>query len=290
LQSGQSVPYDVISFNIGSYIPTSRIELEGEGIHRVKPIERILEGRSAIIQAMGKTPAGRCLNLLVVGGGPAGVEVAGGLWRLARESGKRASITLVAGKRLLGELPDRVREQALSSFTGRGLTVLEDVHTLSVKGGLARLDDGSEIPADFAFISTGVKPSPLFAESGLPTGEDGGLLVNDYLQSVRYPGIFGGGDCITHEDKPLARVGVYAVRQNPVLLTNIAAALEDKPLAPFDPGNPDFLLILNMGDGTGILRKGRWVWHSRMAFYLKDFIDRRFMRKYQLSGELEEEM
>lgn len=56
-----------------------------------------------------------------------------------------------------------------------------------------------------------VTPSPIFRASDVPIGDDGGLLVNDALQCVAHPEIFGGGDCITLASCPLARVGVYAV-------------------------------------------------------------------------------
>jgi NADH dehydrogenase FAD-containing subunit len=75
-------------------------------------------------------------------------------------------------------------------------------------------------------------------------------------------------------------VGVYAVRQNPVLYHNLMAALEGAPLQPFDPGG-DYLLIFNMGSGTGVLRK-RWLLLSgKTAFLIKDYIDRKFMKKFQ---------
>jgi len=32
----------------------------------------------------------------------------------------------------------------------------------------------------------------------------------------------------------------------------------------------------------------RWVWKGRLAFLLKDYIDKRFMRRFQVSGELME--
>jgi len=139
-------------------------------------------------------------------------------------------------------------------------------------------------------LATGVIPSRLFIESTLPTGGDGGLLVNNYLHCVEHPEIFGGGDCITVQGENLARAGVYAVRQNPVLLHNLSATLEDKPLQTFDPGSPEFLLILNMGDGTAVFKKGEWIFKGKPAFWIKDFIDRRFMRKFQLSGELDESL
>jgi hypothetical protein len=50
----------------------------------------------------------------------------------------------------------------------------------------------------------------------------------------------------------------------------------------------DYLQILNMGDGRGILWKKSFVLEGRLAFLLKDYIDRRFMRNFQVSGELEE--
>ena len=69
-----------------------------------------------------------------------------------------------------------------------------------------------------------------------------------------HPEIFGGGDCIYFQDQPMDKVGVYAVRENPVLLHNLMASLDGDALEAFDPGR-DYLLIFNLGDGTGIFRK-----------------------------------
>lgn len=157
----------------------------------------------------------------------------------------------------------------------------------TVRSGGVTLDDGTEIGCDAAFVATGVSPTTIFADSGLPTGPDGGLLVNDRLQSIAHPEIFGGGDCISLQGRKLARVGVYAVRQNPVLLGNLTAALEGRQPAPFSP-QEKYLLILNLGDGTGVLWRGRFVWNGSLAFRLKDYIDRKFMTAFQVSGEREE--
>jgi len=48
------------------------------------------------------------------------------------------------------------------------------------------------------------------------------------------------------------------------------------------------MLILNMGDRRGILWKKSLTLDGRLSFFLKDFIDRRFMKKYQVSGERSE--
>jgi NADH dehydrogenase FAD-containing subunit len=103
-------------------------------------------------------------------------------------------------------------------------------------------------------------------------------------RSVRHLELFGGGDCISLEGTPLARVGVYAVRQNRILHRNLLAFLEGRPLRRFDPGSA-YLTILNMGDGRGIFVRKGFVREGAFAFRLKDAIDRRFMRKFQVSGE-----
>ena len=58
------------------------------------------------------------------------------------------------------------------------------------------------------------------------------------------------------------------------------AALVGGNLEPFEPGG-DYLLIFNLGDGTGILHK-RWIqFGGRLAFYIKDYIDRKFIKTFQ---------
>jgi len=290
LEDGQRVPYDVVSFNVGSVVPPGGLQLSGRSVFAVKPIERILEGRAAILDLLDQRDSTTPLELIVVGGGPAGVEMAGALWRLSRDSRIESRTTLLTGGRLLGLFPKRLQTKVHRSLGKRGIRIREDSPAVSLETDRVVLEDGSSIAADITFLATGVIPSRLFVGSALPTARDGGLLVNDYLQCVDHPRIFGGGDCITLNSQILARVGVYAVRQNPVLLHNLSAALEDKPLLRFDPGNPNILLILNMGDGTAAFRKGEWIFKGRPAFWIKDFIDRRFMRKFQLSGELEEDL
>jgi NADH dehydrogenase FAD-containing subunit len=284
LSSGEEISYDVVSFNIGSGVPRQGLSIpENANVFTVKPIEQLLCAQKSIVEQLGpKTP-----ELLVVGGGPAGVEITGNLWRLVTNHGGAVRLTLVAGRQLLAGLPAKVREGALASFRGRGISVLEGVHLQEVQPGRVRLTDGRVLAFDFLFLALGVKPPRLLTDSGLPTGPDGGLLVNEFLQSTAYPDIFGGGDCIYFQPRPLDKVGVYAVRENPVLRDNLLAALEGGPLTPFKPQEA-YLLIFNLGDGRGIFWKKNLVFHGRLAFWLKNYIDRRFMRTFQISGEIDE--
>jgi NADH dehydrogenase FAD-containing subunit len=286
LTSGQKIDFDVVSFNIGSSVPVApvTIKCEENKVFAAKPIDNLLRARPEILNLMksGKP------RLLVVGGGPAGLEIAGNSWRLIHDQRGEAQITLLAGRRLLSSFPDKVRRLALKSLESRGIEVWEGPYLSRLEPGRAILDDGRELPCDLSFLALGVKPSPLFADSGLPTGPDGGLLVNNFLQSFASPGIFGGGDCINFQSAPLDKVGVYAVRQSPILYYNLLAALEGwQELKPFHPGG-SYLLIFNLGNGRGIFCRKNWVWDGRKAFHLKNYIDRNFMKKFQISGERRE--
>ncbi|MEW6595109.1 MAG: FAD-dependent oxidoreductase [Thermodesulfobacteriota bacterium] len=279
LAAGGTVPYDVLSCNAGSVVPRS---LPGAAtfpdLFAVKPIERLIDARQRLLDLAA---AGRTLRVAVVGGGPSAVEVAGNAWRLLHDAGIAApAITIFAGRELMARLPEPVRQRARRSLTRRGIRINEPARVRGLRPGAVVLDTGAEQGADFVFLALGINPSPLFADSGLPVGPDGGLLVNAFLQCPSYPEIFGGGDCIHFVPQPLDKVGVYAVRQNPVLRRNLLAALEGAPLQSFDPGG-DYLLIYNLGDGTGILRRRRLIFGGRPAFWLKDYIDRRFMRRFQ---------
>lgn len=283
LGSGLEVNYDIASFNTGSRVPAESSAAQPAGTITVKPITNLYRARLKILDEISQ----RDLKIAVIGGGPAGVEIIANLWRLVRGKHHKADLTLVGGGKILGKYPEKVRRLALDSLKKRSIEVLDGIRAQASGDGKLLLSDGKVLDCDYIFMAVGVMPSDLFRDSGLPTGEDGGMLVNSFLQSTAHPEMFGGGDCISLAGNPLARVGVYAVRQNPVLFRNLMAALEGDELQPFrDDG--EYLLIMNMGDGTGIAWKKNMVWDGRFAFLFKDFIDRRFMKKFQVSGERNE--
>jgi NADH dehydrogenase FAD-containing subunit len=200
---------------------------------------------------------------------------------LAQAKGlKQPEIQIIAGRRFMSRFPAKVSRSVAASLTKRKIAIITSGYAEHIDTHRVTLASGEIYDFDFIFLALGVKPSPIFEASGLPTGPDGGLLVNRYLQCPDFPNIFGGGDCIFFKDQPLDKVGVYAVRQNPVLLHNLRAQLAGASLMPFDPGG-DYLLIFNLGGGTGVLSKGWLQFGGRLAFMVKDYIDRKFMRKFQ---------
>ncbi len=276
-EKGGTFSYDVISFNAGSYVPMDGVSGQGGNIYSVKPIEKLMEAGEKLKRLFQE----RKVKIAIVGGGPSSAEVAGNVWQLAKKiNGHMPEIQVFAGRKFMSRFPRSIRVRILSTLKARGIEIIEKGYVQRIETDKITLDSGESFKTDFIFMALGVKPSTIFENSGLPLGPDKGLLVNRYLQSTQYPEIFGGGDCIHFQDRPLDKVGVYAVRQNPVLVHNLMASLEGEPLMPFDPG-PDYLLIFNLGNGQGVLKKKGIVFGGKIAFMIKDYIDRRFMRRFQ---------
>ena len=121
LASGAVIPYDVVSFNTGSEVPALIPGASGPAVFPVKPIANLIRAQHFLIELL----AGRTAEIVVIGGGPAGLEIAGNARRLAADRGGRARITLLAGRRLMARFPDRVRTLALRSLQRRGIEVVE---------------------------------------------------------------------------------------------------------------------------------------------------------------------
>ncbi|MFC1845187.1 NAD(P)/FAD-dependent oxidoreductase [Thermodesulfobacteriota bacterium] len=277
LENGNSIGYDVLSFNAGSYVPWEQVTGEQSDIFSVKPIETLMNAQTRILELISS----KKITVGIVGGGPSSLEIAGNIWQLAKNHGKYMPvIKIFAGSRLMSRFPEKIRSMAYKSLRKRDISIIEQDYSKEVQTGKITLESGAVYQADVIFLAVGVKPSTIFKESGLPTGPDNGLLVNKYLQCTEYPEIFGGGDCIYFQDQPLDKVGVYAVRENPVLYHNLMASLEGGELQSFDPGG-SYLLIFNVGGGKGILGKNSLMFGGRLAFMIKDYIDRKFMKEFQ---------
>jgi NADH dehydrogenase FAD-containing subunit len=276
LDMGPPLSYDVVSCNLGSEVPLGSIPgAEAHG-YAVKPIRNLWHLRQAL-EARLTTPD-QPLQVVVAGGGATACEIALNIRRLVHDHCGMATITVLArGDTVLEQMRQGTSEKMKDILQRRGIKLIIRSPIVQVESQAVVTADGRQVPYDFLVHAIGLSPPALLHATGLPSSEDGALLVDRYLRSVADPRVFGGGDCITFQGRALPRVGVYAVRQAPVLFHNLLATLQGRPLRPFRPQRR-FLLILNLGDGTGLATWGSFHWHGRLAFWLKDRIDRTFLR------------
>lgn len=276
LETGEEIPYDVLSCNVGSFVPFNHISGSTENVFSAKPIERLLDAQQKIISLCKKNT----ISIAVIGGGPAAIEMAGNAYHLATTTGcQSVSVTLFAGNRMMGDYSPGIQRIVRSTFEKYGIEIDETGYIERITDGTIEHASGKQFTPDIIFLATGVKPSAVFEESAIQTGPDGGLQVNAFLQSSQYENIFGGGDCIYFSPQPLAKVGVYAVRENPILRDNVVASLNGSSLTTFNPGG-NYLLIFNLGGNRGALQKGPIIFGGNLSFRIKDYIDRKFMREF----------
>jgi selenide,water dikinase len=279
LQNDRTVPYDLVSFNIGSLLIGADSEAARHA-ERIKPLHRAARLKARIDELAGGD--GSPARVVIIGAGAGGVEVACAAAAVLDRTGREREITLVeSGDGVPAGYARRFQDRARVALEAHRVRVRLGIRGSAGRAGAVDLDDGTSLPSDLAVWLTGPQGAPLLAASGLPVDPRGFLWTDDRLRSIADPRVFAVGDCGTLRDHPwVAKSGVYAVREAPVLWENLRAAARGAPLTAFRPQR-DFLSILNTCDGRALLRyKGLVTW-SRWAWRLKDRIDRGFMRRYQ---------
>jgi selenide,water dikinase len=271
------LPYDLVSFAVGSDTAGAGDPAVAAEAQRVKPLARVRDLRERLLALAGVRDGE--VSLAVVGGGAAGVEVA---LAAAAVLGPRGRITLLdAGGEILAGYRERFRRRARALLAARGIAVETGRRVAAVTAAEVLTTGGGRVPSRLTVWLTGAVAWPLFQGSGLPLDGRGFLWIDDALRSVADPRIFAVGDCGTlasHPETPKA--GVYAVREAPVLWASLKAAVTGGEPPRYRPQR-GFLSILNTGDGRALLDYKGVVSHSRWAWRLKDAIDRRFMARYQ---------
>jgi NADH dehydrogenase FAD-containing subunit len=277
LEHNPPLTYDAVSLNLGSEIPNN---IPGaETAYAVKPIRKLWELHEDLERRLRAAAPSSPVRMVIAGGGATACELAGNAKRLAEMMGKPIDLTLVTRDGILKQFPAASVQTAVRGLEQRGVR-FKNGAVEKVESGDAVTADGARVAFDVFVNATGLKPSPLIRTSGLPVDDDGALIVDEHLRSAADGRVHGGGDCIVLRDRKLAKVGVYAVRQAPIIFENLLASLTGGTPRRFEPQR-HYLLILNMGDGRGLATRGKFHWHGRLAFRLKDWIDRRFLAQYQ---------
>jgi selenide,water dikinase len=278
---GARLPFDVLSLDVGAR--PAGLDVPGAQEHAVtiRPMRQAVALRSRIDTLAVPMRRGP-VRVTVVGAGAGGVEVALAVHRRIRKAGTRPEVTLVeASSDVLPDYAAPVRRRAAAILARRGVAVALASAVSRVEASAVQLADGTRAPADLVVWLAGAAGPALLAGAGLPLDPRGFLLVGPTLRTVGGPPVWGAGDCVTLADHPeTPKAGVYAVRQGPVLARNLRAALGDGSPASYVP-QQTFLSLLNTADGKALLRWHGVVSHSRAAWWLKDRIDRRFVRRYR---------
>src|SRR5262249_9169108 len=164
-------------------------------------------------------------------------------------------------------------------LAARGIAVITGAAVTRVEAGRLMLAGHGPVAADEILWTTQAAPARWLAKAGLPLDAPGFLPVGETLPLGGHDRVFAAGDTIAFAGRELPKSGVYAVPGGPALAENIRRTLTGRSLRRFRPQREALYLISTgerhaLGARNGLVVEGDWVWRW------KDWIDRRFMRKF----------
>jgi NADH dehydrogenase len=198
----------------------------------LKTLDDALRIRSEILLAFEKaeneadvSEHHRLMTIVIVGGGPTGVELAGSFAELTRTvlshdfrhiDPTQARIILIeGGPRILSHLPPDLSASAQRQLEALGVQVRTATSVKNISAGTVELASGEIIHAGNILWAAGVAASPLTKKLGVETDRAGRIKVNPDLSLPGQANVFAIGDLalvLTADGKPVPGVSPAAMQ------------------------------------------------------------------------------
>ncbi|HBB35212.1 MAG TPA: selenide, water dikinase SelD, partial [Cyanobacteria bacterium UBA9273] len=277
------VAFDLLSIDIGSTPAQELVPGAAEYAIPAKPVAEFLSKWDQILAEFGQHPA-KTLSIGIVGGGAGGVELAMTMQqRLLKVKSQNSQVKIHLFDRGAELMPDHnrwVRRRLQNILINRGIQLYLGETVCAVLPDKICCESGLVVDCNYIFWVTQASAPHWIKASGLQTDSKGFILVSDTLQSLSHPHIFAAGDIATMVNHPRPKAGVFAVRQGKPLFANLRAIALCQPLQFYQPQKL-YLSLIGTGDGNAIASWGPFGWQSPLLWRWKDYIDRKFMDRFQ---------
>ncbi len=184
------------------------------------------------------------MTIVVVGGGPTGVELAGAFAELARhvlksdfrriDPGHARVILIEAGPRVLAHLSLELSANAQRQLAAMGVEVQTGAKVKDIRPSRVELEDGQVIEAGNIIWAAGVSASPLTRNLGVELDRGGRVKVRPDLSLPGHPEVFAIGDMalvFDENEKPVPGVSPAAMQ----MARHVARLIEDEMAAGLRP-------------------------------------------------------
>jgi NADH:ubiquinone reductase (H+-translocating) len=238
------------------------------------------------------------LTFVVVGAGPTGVELAGALSEIARDTLRRdfrhfrseeARILLLdTSPRVLPTYPEDLSDQAARQLIRLGVLPRNNVQVIAVdgEGVTLRTHDGEERLATRTVLwAAGVRPSAfgkvLEERAGAKLERRGQAIVAPDLSIPGHPEIFVIGDMafLEQDGKPLPGVAPVAMQEGRYVAGLIRAQAQGRAVPPFHYHDKGSLAVI--GRAAGVADFGRLHFHGWPAWLLWLFVHLMYLAQFR---------
>jgi NADH:ubiquinone reductase (H+-translocating) len=216
------------------------------------------------------------LDVVVVGGGPTGVEVTGALtelmtaWAKTGRTPYMGRITLVdRGDALLGAFVTKAHDYALDKLTKAGAQVKLHVGVTAVHADRVEFDDGTTIRARTVVWGGGESGSAIAQTAGPAPGRGGRIDVLPGLEVTGFPGVYAIGDVANipyGHGKTLPQLGSVAQQSGVWAAENILRERGGGSTKPFHYKDKGIMAMIGRNAAVAEVGKHRHELEGPIAF------------------------
>jgi NADH dehydrogenase len=290
----EELKYDYLVFASGARINFFGMENVQKNAIPMKTIDDALRMRNALLQtmeqaAMTKDMAERrkLLTIVVAGGGPTGVEIAGMLAEMKKNiflkdypelKGTLGGIYIVdGGKNLLGPMSDKTHQEAYNVLSDLGVKIKLNTYVKDYDKNKVTLSTGETIEAKTLIWAAGITANTFegIPESSLGIGRR--MITDEFNKVTGFDNIYAIGDAsvqITDERYPKGhpQLAQVAIQQGRNLAKNFIALQKSKPLTAFNYFDKGDMAIIGRNKAVVDLFKNKLHIGGIMALFMWLFI------------------
>jgi NADH dehydrogenase len=245
-------PYDYLVIASGSVANLSGFGHQHEKIHVLDCLDNALKIQTDFINYLHRRePA----ELVIIGGGYTGLELAGTLKHLADSKGKKLRVSIVEqSDAILRFLEEDQRKYLQDYCASQKYAVFTSTEVIEFDGANVRLSNGSCVEDVFLCFTAGSKFAVSIIDATVERIPDGRLVVNKFLQLPQYENVFVVGDsaAIRHGGAYLRKAVNFAIFSGAEGGRNLVRLATGKPLRAFRPIDLGWIVPLQ-GTSVGMI-------------------------------------
>lgn len=278
--TGNSYAYDKLVLALGNNINYFGLADMDKKTFSINSVKQAISLRHELVAQL---KADKKVSVVVIGGGPTGVELAGEIGGFARRVSQKYQkryykprVTLIEGQdRVLPMFDLGLSAKASKRLRSMGVQLKLGVAVEACSAGSVRLSSGS-VDADIIVWTAGSKlPDFYQLNSSLFKLERGRVAVDDQLQANGLKDVFVIGDNAATPYSGMAQTALYDAK---FVASNLQRAISGRKAKLYRPRRP--IYVVPVGKSWAVYQVGRRRWSGQRAWLMRRRADLAILRNF----------